>query len=72
MGRGVPALVIGVDAKVQAHQFVESRIIVPEHATEVAGIIERRVLLDDAVEVDVAIDGRGDLGYHREHVEDVL
>ncbi|KAL7546214.1 hypothetical protein ACHAWF_009554, partial [Thalassiosira exigua] len=70
--RGVASLVIGVDAEVEAHELVEAGVVVPEHPGEISGVVEGGVLGDDAVEVDVAVDGGGDLGDDREDVEDVL
>mmetsp|Transcript_733 Transcript_733/g.1760 ORF Transcript_733/g.1760 Transcript_733/m.1760 type:complete len:424 (+) Transcript_733:332-1603(+) len=72
VGAGVAALVIGVDAEVEAHELVEGGVVVAEHAAEVPGVVEGGVLLDDPVEVDVAVDGGGDFGDDGEDVEDVL
>ncbi|EJK59820.1 hypothetical protein THAOC_19911 [Thalassiosira oceanica] len=70
--RRVPPLVVGVDAQVEPHELVERRVVVAEHAAEVPGVVEGGVLGHDAVEVDVAVDRRGDLWQDREDVEDVL
>mmetsp|Transcript_36952 Transcript_36952/g.89096 ORF Transcript_36952/g.89096 Transcript_36952/m.89096 type:complete len:279 (+) Transcript_36952:161-997(+) len=64
----VAALVIGMDAQVQAHELVEGRVVVPKHACEVAGVVEGLILGDDAVEVDVTVDRGGDLGDDGEDV----
>mmetsp|Transcript_7078 Transcript_7078/g.21611 ORF Transcript_7078/g.21611 Transcript_7078/m.21611 type:complete len:462 (+) Transcript_7078:264-1649(+) len=72
VGRGVAALVVGVDDQVEAHELVEARVVHAEHAAEVGRVVERVVAGDDAVEVRVAVDEGGDLGNLREDVEDVL
>ena len=39
MGGCVTPLVVGVDAQVKAHELVEARVVVPEHAAEVARVV---------------------------------
>lgn len=69
---GIASLVISVDAQIQAHQFVEGGIIVPKHAAEVAGVVERVILINDAVKVYVAVNCGCNLRELGNDIEDIL
>ena len=58
---GVTTLVVGVNAEVQSHKLVERRIVVPKHVGKVAGVVKRLILRHDSVEINIAVDGGGDL-----------
>mmetsp|Transcript_29188 Transcript_29188/g.44939 ORF Transcript_29188/g.44939 Transcript_29188/m.44939 type:complete len:399 (+) Transcript_29188:306-1502(+) len=72
MGRRVTSLVIGVDAEVQPHKFVERRVVVSQHAAKVGRVIQGGILGDDAVKVDVAVNGGGNFRQLGDDVEDVF
>mmetsp|Transcript_16815 Transcript_16815/g.28950 ORF Transcript_16815/g.28950 Transcript_16815/m.28950 type:complete len:428 (+) Transcript_16815:215-1498(+) len=69
---GISSLVIGVDAEVESHEFVEAGIVVSKHAAEVARIIKGLILGHNTVEVDIAVDGSGNFRKESKNVENVL
>ena len=70
--RGVPSLMISVDAEVESHQFIKARVIIPKHAAEVTGIIKGLVFRHNSIEIDVAINGGSNLRKDSEDVENVI
>lgn len=72
--RRIPAFVIGVDAQIQAHEFVETRIVVSEHATEIGTVIERCVFgkVGVLVKVHVAVNGSRNFGQFGDATQNVL
>mmetsp|Transcript_5374 Transcript_5374/g.11360 ORF Transcript_5374/g.11360 Transcript_5374/m.11360 type:complete len:296 (-) Transcript_5374:538-1425(-) len=72
VGTGIAPLVIGMDAQIQTHQFIETGIIVSQHTAKVSGIIEGLVLGDDSVKVDIAVDLCGNFWNDGKDVEDIF
>jgi hypothetical protein len=72
VSRSIASLVIGMDAKIQPHQFIKGRVVVSQHATEVARIIKRRVFGNNSIKVNVAVDSGSNLRDDGKDVENIL
>ena len=69
---GVSALVVGVYAKVEAHELVEAWVVVPEHPAKVSAVVEGGILGNLPVKVYVAVDLGRDFGQLSHDIQDVL
>mmetsp|Transcript_31404 Transcript_31404/g.91328 ORF Transcript_31404/g.91328 Transcript_31404/m.91328 type:complete len:270 (+) Transcript_31404:619-1428(+) len=72
VGGRVSTLMVRVDGQVQAHEFVESRVVVAQHAAEVPRVIERCVLRHNTVEILATVDDGSNLRQLGHYVQDVF
>mmetsp|Transcript_3809 Transcript_3809/g.8210 ORF Transcript_3809/g.8210 Transcript_3809/m.8210 type:complete len:398 (+) Transcript_3809:440-1633(+) len=70
--RCVSSLVIGVDTKVQSHKLVKCRVVVPKHATEISRIIQRGILRDNTIEVNVSVNHSSNLWQNSNNTQNIL
>mmetsp|Transcript_17227 Transcript_17227/g.52100 ORF Transcript_17227/g.52100 Transcript_17227/m.52100 type:complete len:203 (-) Transcript_17227:314-922(-) len=74
VGRGVAALMVGVDNDVQTHQLVKGRVVHAEHLAKVGRVVDALVvrLAELAIKVGAPVDKRADLGEAGKQVHHVL
>mmetsp|Transcript_12423 Transcript_12423/g.20598 ORF Transcript_12423/g.20598 Transcript_12423/m.20598 type:complete len:259 (+) Transcript_12423:629-1405(+) len=72
MSRSISSLVIGMDAQVETHEFIETWIIVTKHAAEISRIIQGGILGDDTVVVNIAVDNGGNFRELGNDIENIL
>mmetsp|Transcript_29586 Transcript_29586/g.46467 ORF Transcript_29586/g.46467 Transcript_29586/m.46467 type:complete len:331 (+) Transcript_29586:271-1263(+) len=72
VGTGIPPLVISMDTQIQSHQFIKTGIVISQHTTKVTGIIQRLVLGDDPIKVDIAVNLRGNFRNDGKDIENIF